>query len=64
MNFKATGVSQVLSFFAIDVGDPPLAMLDGASLKDTIARNRAAIALAAGGLALGAWKIRGRKTHA
>jgi hypothetical protein len=64
MNFKATSASQVLSFFAIGVGDPPLAMLDGVSLEDTTAPEPAAIALVAGGLALSAWKIRRRKTHA
>ena len=64
MSFKATSVSQVLSFFAVGVGDPPLAMLDGVSLEDTTAPEPAAIALAAGGLALGAWRIRRRKSQA
>jgi hypothetical protein len=64
MSFKATSVSQVLSFFAVGVGDPPLAMLDGVSLEDTTAPEPAAIALVAGGLAFSAWRIRRRKTHA
>jgi len=64
MSFKATSVSQVLSFFAVGVGDPPLAMLDGVSLEDATAPEPAAIALVAGGLALSAWRIRRRKTRA
>lgn len=64
MSFKATSVSQVLSFFAVGVGDPPLAMLDGVSLEDTTAPEPAAITLVAAGLALSAWKIRRRKTQA
>lgn len=60
----ATSVSQVLSFFAVGVGDPPLAMLDGVSLEDATAPEPAAIALVAGGLALSAWRIRRRKTRA
>ncbi len=64
MSFTATSASQVLSFFAIGQGDPPLAMLDGVSLEDTTAPEPAAIALFAGGLALGAWRIRRRKLQA
>ncbi|HXE64709.1 MAG TPA: PEP-CTERM sorting domain-containing protein [Bryobacteraceae bacterium] len=64
MNFTATSASQVLSFFAVGVGDPPLAMLDGVSLEDTTAPEPAAIALLGGGLALGAWRIRRRKANA
>jgi uncharacterized protein (TIGR03382 family) len=64
MTFKATSVSQVLSFLSVGVGDPPLAMLDGVSLEDATAPEPAAIALAAGGLALSAWRIRRRKTRA
>jgi hypothetical protein len=64
MTFKATSASQVLSFFAVGVGDPPLAMLDGVSLEDAAAPEPAAITLAAGGLAFGAWKIRRRKARA
>jgi hypothetical protein len=63
MSFTATSASQVLSFFAVGVGDPPLAMLDGVSL-DATAPEPAAFALVAGALALGAWRIRRRKADA
>lgn len=64
MNFTATSATQVLSFFAIGMGDPPLAMIDGVDLEDTTTPEPASLALVSGALAFGAWRIRRRKIRA
>ena len=63
MSFTANTATEVLSFFSIGTGDPPLVMLDGVSLVDS-APEPASIWLAGLGAALLGWKlIARRKAH-
>jgi hypothetical protein len=67
MSFVASGTSEVLSFFAIGTGDPPLLMLDGVHMLDAAdnpdgtAPEPAGIWLTALGGALLAWKATTRR---
>ncbi len=60
MSFVASGTSEVLSFFAMGTGEPPLAMLDGVQMEDA-APEPAGIWLAGLGGALLAWKATKRR---
>jgi hypothetical protein len=69
MSFVASGTSELLSFFAVGTGDPPIVMLDGVHMKDAAdnpdgtgsAPEPAGIWLTAVGGALLAWKATKRR---
>lgn len=55
MTFTASATSEVLSFFAMGTGAPPMAMLDGVDLEE--APEPAAVGLTGIGIALLGWKL-------
>jgi hypothetical protein len=57
MSFTATTVSEVLSFFSVGTGDPPLVMLDGVSLVDSTAPEPASLWLMGIAAAFLGWKV-------
>ena len=67
MSFVASGTSELLSFFAVGTGDPPIAMLDGVHMADAkdspdgTAPEPAGIWLTALGGGLLAWKAIARR---
>ncbi len=58
MSFTATSASEVLSFFAIGTGVPPLVFLDGVDLEDASAPEPATIWLSAIAVTVLGWKLR------
>ncbi len=60
MTFTAQNASEVLSFFSVGTGDPPMVGLDGISLVDTTPEP-GAIWLMGLGAALFAWKLNSRR---